>query len=137
MDRATLAAQHPELLAEILAEGKAQAMAERSFSAEHFLACVKPFVAADAFARAENFFKSCASAQLTPEQMAKLAPVMVVAEAPKAEEPKAEEPKADGARSAILAQLQAQQAKGVPADNSNPDAKAALREARRKAAAAM
>ena len=73
MDRATLEAQYPELLASIIEEGKAIALAEHSFTPESFLACVKPFMAEDEFARAEAFFKACADAKLTPEQVAVMA----------------------------------------------------------------
>ena len=73
MDRATLEAQHPELLASILEEGKALALAEHSFKPESFLSCVKPFMVADEFARAEAFFTACADAKLTPEQVAIMA----------------------------------------------------------------
>lgn len=73
MDRATLEAQHPELLASILEEGKALALAEHSFKPESFLTCVKPFMGADEFACAEAFFKACADAKLTPEQVAVMA----------------------------------------------------------------
>ena len=76
MDRATLEAQYPELLASILEEGKALALAEHSFTPESFLACVKPFMVADEFTRAEAFFKTCADAKLTPEQTAAMAAVM-------------------------------------------------------------
>lgn len=125
MDRATLAAQHPELLAEILAEGKAQAMAEHAFSTETLMACVKPFMGADAFARAENFMKTCASAGLTPEQTAKMAAVMPEACAPETPEAaKAEEGKTD-MNASILTGIQNAQAPVVPANNSKPDAKAA------------
>lgn len=75
MDRATLEAQHPELLASILEEGKSLAM-EESINAEKFLACVKPFVGADEFAQVEGFFKTCIAAKLSPEQMCLMAPAM-------------------------------------------------------------
>ena len=74
MDRTTLEAQHPELLASILEEGKALALAEHSFTPESFLACVKSFMNADEFARAEAFFTACANAKLTPEQVTIMAP---------------------------------------------------------------
>lgn len=73
MDRATLEAQYPELLASIIEEGKALALAEHSFTPESFLACVKSFMNADEFARAEAFFKACTDAKLTPEQVAVMA----------------------------------------------------------------
>ena len=108
MDRATLAAQHPELLAEILAEGKAQAMAEHTFSAEAFMACMKPFMEADAYARAEDFMKSCAAAGLTPEQTVKMAAVVRVPETHTTEAGKANKGKTD-AMASILAGIQAAQ----------------------------
>ena len=74
MDRATLEAQYPELLASIIEEGKAIALAEHSFTPESFLACVKSFMNADEFASAEAFFTACANAKLTPEQVAIMAP---------------------------------------------------------------
>ncbi len=73
MDRATLEAQYPELLASIIEEGKALALAEHSFTPESFLASVKPFMGADEFSRAEAFFKACADAKLTPEQVTVMA----------------------------------------------------------------
>ena len=101
MDRAQLEAQHPELLKAILAEGEAKAVAERSFNAESFLSCVKPFMTEDGFAKAKSFFDECSAAKLTAEQMAAVAKIAAMA-APASE--KKEEEK--NARAAILDGLQ-------------------------------
>lgn len=127
MNRAELEAQHPELVKELLAEGYAKAVTERSFTAETFLSCVKPFMDEAAFAQASGFFESGAAAKLSPEQMAAMAAVV----AKPVEKPA--QPKAGGAEdmAAMLEGIQKAQAPGVPADRSKePDAKAAAHKAR-------
>lgn len=137
MNRAELEAKHPELVKELLAEGYAKAVTERSFTAETFLSCVKPFMKEADHAKAAGFFEKCSAAKMTPEQMAAVSSAMSAFVAVPQEEKKEDDAKGDGGKAAILAELQDQQGKGVPADTSNPDAKAALREARRKLAANM
>ena len=137
MNRAELEAKHPELVKELLAEGYAKAVTERSFTAETFLSCVKPFMKEADHAKAAGFFEKCSAAKMTPEQVAAVSSAMSAFVAVPQEEKKEDDAKGDGGKAAILAQLQDQQGKGVPADTRNPDAKAALREARCKLAATM
>lgn len=125
MDRATLEAKHPELVKALIAEGEAKAVTERSFTAETFLSCVKPFMDDKAFAQAKGFFDSGTAAKLTPEQMAAMAPHVVKTE-------EKQEAKTEGdAKAAILKELQEQQACHVPADkDKTPATKAAAHKAR-------
>lgn len=113
MDRATLATQHPELLQSILAEGEAKAVAERSFAPDQFLACVRPFMTDAAFAKAESFFKNCAAAKLTPEQMAAMAPMAKISD---------EETQKKDVKTEILTNLQKAGAHAVPQDPKNHSA---------------
>ena len=113
VDRQTLAAQHPELLAELLAEGRSSAMAPADV-----LACVGTMLSAEDRARAEAFFKACSG--LEPEKIKALAAVAFPA---KAEEPAQEtvqaKTEADAeSRAEILAGIQAASPKGVAPDAS-------------------
>lgn len=115
VDRATLAAQHPELVQELLAEGRSSAMAPADV-----LACVGSMLSAEDRARAEAFFKACAG--LEPEKIKALAEVAFPA---KAEEPAQEavqkQAKAEAdaeSRAEILAGIQAASPKGVAPDAS-------------------
>lgn len=107
MDRATLATQHPELLKEVLAEGEAKAVAERTFKPDAFLACVKPFMTEAAFSKVEKFFNSCSAAKMTTEQMVAVASMS-------GEFMREEEPKKD-VKADILSGLQ-KAGSGVPHD---------------------
>lgn len=115
VDRQTLAAQHPELVQELLAEGRSSAMAPADV-----LACVGSMLSAEDRARAEAFFKVCAG--LEPEKIKTLAEVAFPA---KAEEPAQEavqkQAKAEAdaeSRAEILAGIQAASPKGVAPDAS-------------------
>ena len=115
VDRATLAAQHPELVQELLAEGKASAM-----SPADMLACIGHLMGADDRARAEQFFQACAG--LPAEQIKALAAVAfpAKAEAP-AQDAAQEQAKAQAdaeSRAEILAGIQAASPKGVAPDAS-------------------
>jgi len=115
VDRQTLAAQHPELVQELLAEGRSSAMAPADV-----LACVGSMLSADDRARAEKFFQACAG--LDPDRIKELAAVAfpAVAEAP-AQEPVQEQAKAQAdaeARAEILAGIQATSPQGVAPDAS-------------------
>ncbi len=117
VDRATLSAQHPELVQELLAEGKASAMAPADM-----LACIGHLMSAEDRARAEKFFQACAG--LSGEQVKALAEVAFPARAeePEAMEHKAEDEaraKADAdSRAEILAGIQAASPQGVAPDAS-------------------
>ena len=106
MDRATLETQHPELLRSILEEGAARAVAERSFTPEKFLACVRHFMTQEEYEQAEGFFLAGAAARMTPDQMEAMAASMVRAR-------QVEEERAG--KAAILAGLQ-QKSSPVAAD---------------------
>ena len=115
VDRQTLAAQHPELLAELLAEGRSSAMAPADV-----LACVGSMLSADDRARAEEFFKACDG--LEPAKVKALAAVAFPAktEAPAQEAVQAQaQAEADAeSRAEILAGIQAASPHGVAPDAS-------------------
>ena len=115
VDRQTLAAQHPELLAELLAEGRSSAMAPADV-----LACVGSMLSADDRARAEEFFQACDG--LEPAKVKKLAAVAfpAKAEAPAQEVVQAQaKAEADAeSRAEILAGIQAASPHGVAPDAS-------------------
>jgi len=116
VDRATLAAQHPELVAELLAEGKASAMTPADM-----LACVGHLMGAEDRARAERFFQACAG--LEPDKVKALAavafpPAKAEASAQEAAQEQAKA-KADAeSRAEILAGIQAASPQGVAPDAS-------------------
>ena len=115
VDRQTLAAQHPELVQELLAEGRSSAMAPADV-----LACVGSMLSAEDRARAEQFFLACAG--LEPEKIKALAEVAFPAraEAP-AQEAAQEQAKAQAdaeSRAEILAGIQAASPQGVAPDAS-------------------
>ena len=117
MDRQTLSAQHPELVQELLAEGRSSAMAPADV-----LACVGTMLSAEDRARAEAFFKACAG--IEPEKVKALAEVAFPAraEAPAQEAVQAKakaEAEADAeSRAEILAGIQAASPPGVAPDAS-------------------
>jgi len=115
VDRATLAAQHPELVAELLAEGKASAMAPADV-----LACVGSMLSADDRARADKFFQACDG--LEPAKVKELAAVVFQArtEAPAQDAAQAQaKAEADAeSRAEILAGIQAASPQGVAPDAS-------------------
>lgn len=115
VDRATLAAQHPELVAELLAEGKASAMTPADM-----LACVGHLMGAADRARAERFFQACAG--LEPDKVKALAAVAFPAKAEESAQEAVQEQakaKADAeSRAEILAGIQAASPQGVAPDAS-------------------
>ena len=116
VDRQTLSAQHPELVQELLAEGRSSAMAPADV-----LACVGSMLSADDRARAEKFFQACAG--LEPDKVKALAAVAFPAktdEAPAQEAVQAQaQAEADAeSRAEILAGIQAASPHGVAPDAS-------------------
>lgn len=116
MDRASLEAQAPELVAELIAEGRAQAESEHL--QDVFLAAARQFLSDEQSARIDEFMKACTTAKLSREQAeAMLSVSFISARAAKAEPEKKEavtEAAAPEAK-AILDAIQAKSPQGVPA----------------------
>lgn len=138
MDRASLEAKAPELVAELLEEGRAQASSENL--QDVFLAAARRFLTDAQAEKLDGFISACTSAHLSREQAEAMMPVHFAAEQqaePAAGDQAAVEPApapADATDAkAILDNLQAQSSHGVPvgADSVTP---ATLRAALAKAA---
>lgn len=80
MDKATLAAQHPDLLAQIQTEAKAEARQEAEAQSharmQSTLTVVKSVAGEQTFGAIKGIMEMCAAAGLNPEQMQALAPVL-------------------------------------------------------------
>ena len=138
MDRASLEAKAPELVAELIEEGRAQASSENL--QDVFLAAARRFLTDAQAEKLDGFISACTSAHLSREQAEAMMPVHFAAEQ-QAEPAPAEPAPAEGVKQAepaadakaILDNLQAQSSHGVPvgADSVTP---ATLRAALAKAA---
>lgn len=118
MDKTTLAAQHPQLLAEITAEARAEAEAGAQQQMQAALAVVKAVVSPEQFAGISSVMELCAASGLSPEQMTVLAPVMAAKAAPAPATPAATTPPTgeQTLMSNLLSALQAATPAPLPTD---------------------
>lgn len=123
MDKATLAAQHPELLAQIQTEAKTEARQEAEaasqVSLQATLTVVKAVAGEQTFGSIKGIMDMCAAAGLNPVQMQTLAPVLAQQHAQPAAQPAAQTPAPTGELAAmqnILADLQKASTKPLAAD---------------------
>ena len=115
MDRSTLEAQAPELCAELIAEGKAQAASEDL--RDVFLSAARLFLSEDQAAKLDAFCAACSAAKVTKEQaeaMLSVSDLKAAAERPAEKAPAA----APAEAQAILAGIQAATPQGVPSGAS-------------------
>ncbi len=114
MDKVTLAANHPDLLAEIQAEAVQDMTAKAKDEQDALLAVVKACVGDEAMASVDAALKQCSEASLTPAQIMVLAPSLVTAKSASVKEDSEAT-----AKSAILTGLQNASPEALSANPKN------------------